>query len=193
MILFHPFSPDPAYLERRSETIDWLVNNSVNILDLGWEIITYPCEKTSDYEDKFRELWGKDDLIIWEHDIVPTMEAIIRLAECEYDLCVNDYPFWRLGYQPIYGKPAPLKYRSSCRNVAEDGSRQDSVDEWADYVGFGLTKINRKFQVEHELGMVHEDRWDNLDTRFCRWTYSLGYRWHVHRPMVKHNHYPEGR
>jgi len=98
MILFHPFSPNPAHLERRIETMDWLVNNTVKILDLGWEMITHPCEKTSDYEDKFRELWGKDDLIIWEHDIVPTMEAVVGLAECKYDLCANDYPFWRLGY-----------------------------------------------------------------------------------------------
>lgn len=73
MILFCPFAPSAEYLPRRMETIDWLVNNSIVLLNMGWEIITLPCEKVTDYEDKFRVLWGKYDLIILEHDIVPPM------------------------------------------------------------------------------------------------------------------------
>jgi len=189
MILFLPYSPDPSYLPRRKETIEWLQSHVEELTSRGWRIVECPCEGDDDYENGFRSLWGEDDLIILEHDVVPTLDALLALADCGRDLCAQAYQF----YFRSNDAPGEMLGFNMCRVVLPGGAQgyvPDGADQ-ADFVGFGMTKIARHFQVNNRLDLP-AGRWGDLDSRFCEWVRGRGFTWHVHWPYVKHNQMTEG-
>jgi hypothetical protein len=172
----------------------WLDGNRDSLTKAGVTVVEWPCEDNtpgaSDYERKFRQLWGKDDLIVVEHDVVPTMEGLVRLAECPHDLCARVYRF----YLASHDEPDKLLGFNMCRVLMPGGSQGYVADgeTEADFVGFGMTRISMRFQVAHPVLDFPWGGWGNLDSRFCEWTCGMGLKWHVHWPCAKHNHYPDG-
>lgn len=60
---------------------------------------TIPVEGDTGYYDLFCSLWNRidDDLIIIEHDIVPTETSIQEMMECPERWCANPYDY--LGFK----------------------------------------------------------------------------------------------
>ena len=141
----------------------------------------------SEYEKAVLSSWGKDDLLVIEHDIVPTLQAILQIEYCKYPICANDYPFHRIDASQ---KPYT---RSSCRVVIYDNKvghehRIDSTDDWADFVGLGFTRFRKKFMKKNKPGWK-DGTWIDLDTRISHWTHEIvNMQWHIHRPPLMHNH-----
>jgi len=84
MIIYHPYSTTPETLSRQVET--WTALSSVSS-----QVVHKPCLTENDYEQGLLELWGKDNIYIVEHDIVPMLEMIADLEHCPHPLCAQAY------------------------------------------------------------------------------------------------------
>jgi len=212
MIIYHPYSVTPETLSRYVET--WTALSSISS-----QVIHKPCLAENDYEQGLLELWGKDDICIVEHDIVPTPEMIADLKRCSHPLCAQAYrlsvynmvddafgqilpelrkliasgidipaPWDKIIRLQIYladtGEKAVIAHRKA---VGDTWEWMNRGDEWADFAGFGLTKISLGFQKKHSPGW-RPGTWRDLDSRFSNWVKELGYNWHIHWPEAKHNH-----
>lgn len=157
----------------------------LNAVDIAKHIpmIFAPCLTDDTYDETLKALWNYDgDLIVMEHDIHAEISDVLSLYTCPYPLCARNYYI----YQDI------LVHRNM-----KDGIPIfiNEHDEWADLVGLGLTKIGRMFR------RGHDPLWtDNpsdigstgikpltLDSRLSFWTKSLGFRWHIHNPIIHHS------
>jgi hypothetical protein len=58
-------------------------------------------------------------------------------------------------------------------------------EAWADYVGFGLTKVT---PAALPTPGWDPGSWRDLDSRVSAWTARHGIRWHIHWPWVPHYH-----
>lgn len=214
MTVLHPYSTKPETFSRQAET--WAALSRIR---KHWQVVDRPCTRETDYENALRELWGRDDILIIEHDVVPTTEAVSGLEECRQPLCAQAY---RLGtcnmanemFRQVLpelrslidsGVKLPAPWDKIIRlqaHLADTGAETAIAhrkevgdiwewvkegDEWADFAGFGMTKISLEFQKEHPPGW-RPGTWQDLDSRFSNWVKELGYRWHIHWPEVKHNH-----
>ena len=63
-------------------------------------------------------------------------------------------------------------------------------EDWADYVGFGLTKFTP--DVPPDQTDWGAGSWQDLDSRVSDWTRDRGIRWHIHWPLAAHYHVLEG-
>lgn len=187
MIILAPYSEDPFFKERQEET-----NNALETLkDYAYEIYRPVVHNNKDipseYEKAILKYWGRDDLLVIEHDIVPTLGAVKQMETCPSMLCANDYPFHRIdaSQQPYT--------RSSCRVVVYEGDHEhehriDTETAWADFVGLGFTRFRKPFMKAIKPGWK-SGTWIDLDTRISHWTHEeIHTKWHVHRPALMHNH-----
>ena len=51
------------------------------------------------YSREIRQRWRKDDLLIVEHDVAPSVELLVAMANCEHPLCTRLYD----GQAPVVG------------------------------------------------------------------------------------------
>lgn len=229
-ILVHPYSRDPTYALRQRDTWDMLASVEPELRERGWSTVHLACGTDNVYEETLRGLWSVPrDIIILEHDMVPTMHMLHALAECREPLCAQAYRLHflsdvKVALQWVADKRSamdaeslallerfpldgmlnqererdrdrngrcwePFCHRSflSAESKATRWGRLD--DEWADLVGFGLTKIGWDWRRQHPAGW-RRGRWGDLDGRVCTWVrrQSPRTRWHVHGPECKHNH-----
>lgn len=95
MILLHVYCPDPKLKDRQAATWDFFRRHEEELKHRGWDIrhVATPNDGgegvSGTYERAILDLWGKDDLLILEQDLVPTVEIIERLAACEHPLCAQ--------------------------------------------------------------------------------------------------------
>lgn len=93
---------------------------------------------------------------------------------------------WRI-YDDLYATgPASVIVH---RIQLVDGHQRwaNESDQWADYVGFGLSKFPAQVPPPNwALGS-----WIDLDSRVTEYLAHLGIRWHLHWPAVPHHHYPD--
>ena len=63
-------------------------------------------------------------------------------------------------------------------------------EDWADYVGFGLTKFTPDVPLDRTDWRAGS--WRDLDSRVSDWAHARGIRWHIHWPLAAHYHVLEG-
>jgi len=155
MIILHTFSR--MRLREQQET--WKALSKIRAQN---RVIDIHVDGESGYDDALRRVWGKEDLIIVEQDIIPSVSMIRALESCVCDWCAYRYLIHYLNtHDPAY---------------------------WVTH-GLGLTKfslaLQRKFPLElwYHLG---EWQWQNLDCRITGLMVQSGLAPHVHG-VVKHN------
>ena len=105
MILFHGYGTAEKTQHRQRETWQALEKIEPELRKRGWIILHQPLGKTlgadglSDYERSILELWGTDDLVVLEHDLVPTLDMLIGLEPDEHDICAQAYNLYLDGDQ----------------------------------------------------------------------------------------------
>ena len=228
-ILLHPYSVEPAYAARQRDTWDLLAFAEPELRERGWSVVHLACGPDSAYEATLRGLWSVPrDIVILEHDMVPTLDMLLAMQNCGHALCAQAYRLHFLSevqgaLQWVAAKRSAMDAESLAllerfpldnlldrekerdrdrngrcwepfchRSFLADGKATrwgTADDEWADLVGFGLTKIGWRWRRAHPAGW-RRGRWGDLDGRVCTWVrrQTPHTRWHVHGPECKHNH-----
>lgn len=176
-------------------------------LSAAWPVRRVPVGEDARYESVIRDVWGHEDVIIVEHDVVPTAAMIAALAACAWPWCAQAYtlhpnpshaalipqldaigPLWRSTGpgRRLLALQAPVWPH---RNGPDDDPNFcGHGDRWADRVGLGLTKFTaaacRAIPPDWPSGS-----WRDLDTRLSHWLASAGVRWHLHEPEAAHHHF----
>ena len=134
------------------------------------------------------EYWGKDDLIHFQQDIVPTMGMIESLAACLSPVCTYPHKL-RSGYglyEPKYGPT--WEYLPERMELVDP----DPYNPYVGGSGMALVKISREVQQRIPLGNydVNNQHWSLIDSWISGYMYRrLNLPWHVHLPEVRHNHF----
>lgn len=90
MILYYPYAEALYDNPRLADSRKFL--DTLRAAHPDWTIIEQPCGKDTRYEDGFKALWGQDDLIVLEQDLVPTLSVVEALVPDHHGLCAQAYP-----------------------------------------------------------------------------------------------------
>ena len=153
------------------------------LLQLSYEkdAVLIEAVNNNSYDDALINNWGKEDIIIIEHDIIYTKEQLHEIRNCKHFLCTFNYYLYPITTKL---KEPVLAHRQKINNAFVWNNEMDAE---ANTVGFGMTKISREFQMKHKPNWEKGD-WKNLDTRFSLWVMGLGYKFQIHKDIVEHNH-----
>ncbi len=91
MLLLHVYSPEGRDSERQAPTWRALSECEPELLRRGWRIRHVPTANDSSYETVLRTVWGLDDLVLVEHDMVPTLDMLLHLEACPEAACAQAY------------------------------------------------------------------------------------------------------
>lgn len=145
------------------------------------------CQADDDYEQGLRNLWSAaPDIVVVEHDIVATQRHIDELLDCSAPLCAFAYY--------IYPASTGLTEPAIAHLLRRNGEYQwiEPGTQWADHGALGLTKLGRLARREvADWPTTDGDAaggWWNLDTRISRTMNAAGLRYHIHWPIVEHEH-----
>jgi hypothetical protein len=99
-LLLHTHLKGERNTYREHATWKWFERYDKEIEAEGWDIahveITPGKGHEYDYDGVLRHFWGKDDLVIFERDMVPSsFESLKILASCPELSCSIDYPLIR--------------------------------------------------------------------------------------------------
>ena len=87
-VLLHPYVPG---LRPSDQAPCWDALHQV-ALDTAVKVHHFRCAGAHDYARALNELWGHGvDIIICEHDIVPTSVQVMELEICPENFCAFDY------------------------------------------------------------------------------------------------------
>lgn len=166
----------------------------------GYVVESVQCLFPWSYWSYLAGVWGLQDLILIEQDIVPEFYHISHLADCGFEACTVPYRVsghWSIGWST---------YDIDMQNSAVGptgptglGILQPTGTQWFDDTSsklapvsaFGLVKISKGLQERIDIHKypVPEQHWSLLDTWFSAYMNVMeGLDWHVHLPSVKHNH-----
>jgi hypothetical protein len=88
-LIFHPYVPNFEPASRVLPTWEALGRWSERT-DL--DVRHQPCNTPTDYAFALAHLWGRPvTLVVVEHDVVPTDEALVQLLRCPVHFCAFDY------------------------------------------------------------------------------------------------------
>jgi hypothetical protein len=123
------------------------------------------------------------DLIIIEHDVLPSLRMLWEMSLCPHPVCAQSY----------YIHPASTKLEGSvyCQCAKKDFGdrwiRDKPFSEWVTFSGFGFIRFRHALlsKVQPSIG-----NYQGLDFRFCiKAAETLGDDFiHVHRPEMEHFH-----
>ncbi|MEM3844856.1 MAG: hypothetical protein QXU98_04055 [Candidatus Parvarchaeota archaeon] len=184
MILFHPYIN--AFKESQVETWDFLNSHKALFESLGIDVYDKLCDfdNFKTYKRELINIWDRDDILILEMDIVPTEEALKDIVKCPEPLCAYDYS--------LYNETNTAISAHRIKDpVDKRGWRNLRNEKFADYVGFGFTKIKKC--IQHKISITQAlplDKFVGPDVGVSMATSELGLKWHIHYPALKHNHKP---
>ena len=162
-----------------------------------------------DYDGTIRHFWAKDDLLIWERDMVPvSLKQVLGLFECPEESCAIDYPLTRcyiLDVESAKGlsltKHPRMNHLLVCvehqvqmsmmRNIINKGTpEQDAIwnpGDWThcDVPPLGLTRL-KKGLMERLPANWERTHWLDVDQMVGNTLAYAGIRTHIHLPMAKH-------
>lgn len=144
----------------------------------GGHVAHVVCNRDTDYAEGVRNHWNvPGSLIICEQDMAPLPEMIEDLVSCPHPACTQ--PYWLSPASTGFGHPIP----SVTAEKDGTGTPLQPGDAWAGRSAVGLVKLGPVIRqgksvpagtfygnVEHAVNTV------------------VGWRWHVHWPMVTHYH-----
>ena len=180
MLILYPYieSDDPRFRDSR---------NFINTL--SWPgLYKLQCIGPHDYPQFIMKYWGLDDLVIIEHDIVPTIDDLIVFFNA-----FPKNPLVALRY-PLYPSSTGLDHPVCVHRVADDSNagwhwlRDD--EEWADYAGFGLTGFTLESQRALQYPLFPPGQtWNGCDTHISRRFIRKDMRFYVPKGVwVRHDH-----
>jgi len=173
MIILCPYS-ETKRVTAQAETKE----KQLNLLD-KFQIIREPLNLEEDYYNFLCEYWRKDDLIIWEHDIVADYEDINELINCKYNLCSLNY--FNITNTKSMHRVMINGDINKRRGITEN-------DNFADFTGFGFIKINKNIQERINIAELKRKSWTALDTDFSYQMIENNIQAHIHHKILKHNH-----
>lgn len=97
MILYHPYAEALTDHPRLEATWQFLRNHEAILARRGWQILHQPCGQDTRYEDGLKTLWGQDDLVILEHDLVPSLDIMMAMEPAHHPLCAQAYSLYHDG------------------------------------------------------------------------------------------------
>ena len=149
-----------GYEEREMETKELLMHLCNKCYTP--KITTAQPQDVGAYPQFVKENWGVDDLILLEHDIVPTIQQLDEIRNCKYDVCNYSY------YIPT--------------------SNGDNHTYGLLSNGLGLAKFSLNFQKQHNVNEVfNTNTFINIDIKVNEYLQKHNIAWHSHG-IVKHNH-----
>lgn len=178
MIIICPYSPSKR-LEAQQETFKEQERLFKTLKDNEIMITRQPCEADEDYYNLLKKYWGKDDILIWEHDVVATYKNVMDLYFCQEQVCAFDYK--RID-------EVNSMHRIIINNDTNKRIPVTDNDKYADFVGFGFTKISIEAQKIIPIESLDRKHWQTLDTDFSYKMIEKNIKGHIHRPCLKHNH-----
>ncbi len=162
-----------------------------------------------DYDRRIRAFWGRDDLLIWERDMIPySVEQILGIFACPELSCAIDYPLTRcyiLEVETKDGRSLTANPRDShllvcaehqvemsmMRDIKDKGEpTQDAVwndGSWThcDVPPLGLTRL-RKEVMQRFPPNWPATQWLDVDQMVGDTLAMNGIRTHIHLPMARH-------
>ena len=176
-VLFHPYAIDGG---SRDETWEALAGirrmGSVAVLDA-------PCDDWGDYTRWLATLWGQgQQLLVLEHDLVPTPWALAGLLGCRAPICAQAYR----AYPPTTGRVAPVY--AHCQFDGHSMLPVEEGQEYADDFALGFTMLRRPFQGQTAVQRWGASTWQNLSVVLSQEARRVGMRAHLHWPAVEHLH-----
>ncbi len=200
MIVLYPHAVDPAYAPRQADTRKFL--GRLRETHEDWSFVDLPCGPDrvphGDYERGLGRVWGQDDLLIIEQDLVPLERVVEQMSVCKEPICCNIYVLHKClmaiqhgsQYMHCIGHAIPMwAYR--LRVPLPDGSFfwkwGAGKDKWAHRFCLGVTRFSRGYQENHPMSQLPEGDWADLDTRISFGAVKSGMLAHLHRPPATHN------
>lgn len=155
-------------------------------LSINETVAFHLCSDPHDYESSLFNLWNiKDNLIVVEHDIEPTQSNIESLLSCPSQLCAFAY----LVYPVSSGLQTPVIPHSHRKDGKYIFLTEGETE--ADHAALGLTKFGQYVRkAVKRSDLLHDEwsSWRNLDIRLSQAFNDKGLRFHIHWPIVQHNH-----
>ena len=150
------------------------------------EIIEAKDEYT--YFETIKKYWKKKEIIIVEHDLVPTKEQILNLIYCKEPFC--SYPYF-LDYKRKRLSISQLNYNPMINDYSISEYPKGIFPEYADANGIGVSKISLPFQykINIEKYDVEKYKWTYIDTFLSKEMAKINQRWHLHYPVLEHYHF----
>lgn len=201
MILLHSYVDADDPRERR--TWAWLHRHADLLTHASIEVRHVRCKDDGDrevgaYEKAVLDLWGKDDLLFLERDIVPTLPMLMKMLDCPEDVCAQRYNTGMPDYISAYvdgigltnvvlnSRPheiARILSPSPLLPFRPAGPQDTHADRW----GLGFTRIRRGEQLVAGTNWKR-GTWRDMDGRISAYLYGHRVLAHLHAPRASHNH-----
>ena len=150
------------------------------------------------YEYLVRSFWPcLEDILLIEHDIVPTLDQFYSIINCKHQFCAGVYYM----YYDYYTDNQP--HYSASRWINGVAQQVEENEEWAQYPSLGFVKFGAprpKIDFENAWKNGMDKIWNNFDSliqmTFLQAQYNQTYPglvpdyfrpWHLHWPIVTHN------
>lgn len=124
MILYHSYAESLTDHPRLAATWQFLRDHDDTLRQRGWQFVHQPCGPDTRYEDGLKALWGQDDLVILEQDLVPTLDVLISLEPAHHPLCAQSYP--------LYHEPHDIELWKQAMDAADRIRQTHPEDPHAD-------------------------------------------------------------
>lgn len=187
MNLLYPYPVGTEYEVRQKESMEFL-QEIVNLGTLPITIIARTCNTVFDYSDAIGNLWQCGDLVIMEHDIVPTLRDLELMR-----ILLSRHPLVAFPYL-LYPQSTLLERIELAHRVVNDtklGWRwANTVDDLeVDFAGLGFSGISQQVQQLFSREWFYDSHpWVTLDTELSLKLQRYGLRWYMPKVFVKHNH-----
>ena len=146
-------------------------------------VVDAPCILPTDYGDALAAVWGRGwDVLVVEHDVIPTLDAVHQLLTCTGPVCAAAYPLHPLTTRLDGSVWSPKSWDGHHYQWVESGA------DHADTFGLGCTLIRGRLQQLLPADQWRGQPWIMLDTVLSELTRARGVPVHVHWPSVRHLH-----
>jgi hypothetical protein len=175
LILF-PYKPN----ERPEDQLETTLLYGT-LKDMRFNCLRLPTtDQRHEYVRVLRENWLREELVIIEHDVVPTIDMVNWLIKCDHSICAQAFY--------LYPKSTNLKEPVIAHRDASERWIKQGV-AYAPYWSLGATKITLLAQKVADLTRLDElprGKW--LDGWLSEKCAAAGLFAHIHYPVAKHNH-----
>jgi hypothetical protein len=141
------------------------------------------------WDKSLYEWWAyPEDIIVMEHDVVPTMPMLFSMLNCTRPACTQTYRLYKASTnldREVYGHRI-LTFKDDLR-FCEIGEKI----EFADAASLCFTKFSAGFRAKLDREAIFRDKTTdlvNLDHKISLAAIAAGLKFHVHTPEMKHNH-----
>ena len=184
IVLFPHTNPSPKTIKFIEQLEDHTAATVYRVFTGNWE---------RSYEHALKNLWkAPDDLLIIEHDIIPTMQHLNSFVDCAFRVCAAPYEVINPN-RDAFGNKNFVHAQFHMSGRREIHFREIEVgDSFCDMTGFGCTYFRApRVGIDWNQLWPHgmKPSWKNLDGVVMNQVRRHGnVRVHLHWPEVDHDH-----